>query len=147
MDLEKLRASGRTMIETGQQSGTLIPLEQSDVVFHQMFEYPVTDFEAEVGFYCKVFGFPMIAMTEDYALFTYPSGAFCLSFRKASESRIEGLKMLFMTTDIPAADAHLAATGFVEDRAIRKGSDVQQVIHFTAPSGLAIEIWEMPTED
>lgn len=146
MSLEKLREAGRTTIETEKPTGKLIPLEQGDVVFRQMFEYPVVDFEAEVGFYSEIFGFPNIAMTEDYALFTHPEGGFCLSFRKVDESKIDGLKLLFMTTDIPASDAHLASTGLVEDRAIRKGSEVQQVIHFTSPAGLAIEIWEEPTE-
>lgn len=146
MSLEQLRESGRQVIESEHPGGPLIPLEFDTVVFRQMFEYPVTDFEAEVGFYAEVFGFPLIAMTDDYALLTYPNDAFCLSFRKACESQIAGLKLLFMTTDVDGADAHLAKTGLVEDRAIRMGSDVQRVIHFSAPSGLAIEIWEMPTE-
>jgi predicted enzyme related to lactoylglutathione lyase len=112
-----------------------------------MFEYSVVDFNAEVGFYTDVFGFPTIAMTRDYALFTDPGGAYCLSFRKANSSHLPGLKLLFMTTDIDSADTHLGNTGIVPDRKITKGSDVQRVIHFSSPSGLAIEIWEMPLED
>lgn len=133
-------------IDDGGISGDLIPLRQDNVVFRQMFEYSVADFEAEVGFYASVFGFPFIAMTEDYALFNHPDGSFCLSFIKADETHTNGLKLLFMTTDIPGADEHLGSTGLVDDREIRMGSDVQRVIHFSAPSGLAIEIWEMPTE-
>lgn len=147
MSLDELRELGRKTIESEQPTGTPIPLEQANVVFRQMFEYPVADFEAEVGFYSEVFGFSALALTTDYALFTYANGAFCLSFRKAQVSHLEGLKLLFMTTDLDGADAHLAATGLVEDRVIRKGSEVQEVIHFSTPAGLAIEIWEDPTED
>lgn len=146
MSLEKLRGSGRKTIETEQPIGKLIPLEQKGTVFRQMFEYPVVDFEAEVGFYSEVFGFQVVALTEDYALFSYPDGAFCLSFRKVANASIEGLKLLFMTTDIDGADVHLGTTGLVDDRVIRKGSLVQQVIHVSTPAGLAIEIWEMPTD-
>lgn len=142
--VEELRSSGRRIIENGTGGGPAIPLRQDGVVFRQMFEYSVNDFEAEVGFYATVFGFPIIAMTGDYALFSGPNDAFCLSFRKADSNHVEGLKLLFMTTDIEAADFHLENTGILEDRDIRMGSDVQRVIHFGAPSGLAIEIWEMP---
>jgi predicted enzyme related to lactoylglutathione lyase len=109
-----------------------------------MFEYSVADFEAEVGFYIDVFGSRIIAMIEDYALFTDLDGAYCLSFRKAATTHLAGLKLLFMTTDIEGAAAHLDNTGMVNDREIRMGSDVQRVVHFSAPSGLAIEIWEDP---
>lgn len=147
MSLEKLRKIGRQVIDSEYTVNTLIPLEFESAVFRQMFEYPVSDFEAEVGFYAEVFGFPLIAMTDDYALLTYPNDAFCLSFRKVDESHVTGLKLLFMTTDIDGVDTHLANTGLVDDRAIRMGSDVQRVIHFSAPSGLAIEIWEMPADE
>lgn len=146
MSIDQFRAVGKQVIEGEYSGASLIPLVFGDVVFRQMFEYPVVDFEAEVGFYAEVFGFPLIAMTEDYALLTYPDGSFCLSFRKADESHIAGLKLLFMTTDIDGADVHLAEAELVNDRAIRMGSEVQRVIHFSSPAGLAIEIWEMPTE-
>lgn len=143
--LETLRAVGRSIIDGGTGEGNSIPLQQEGVVFRQMFEYSVTDFEAEVGFYTKVFGFPHIAMTEEYALFTDPDSAYCLSFRLADSTQVTGLKLLFMTTDIDSADIHLGNTGIVPDREIAKGSHVQRVIHCCAPSGLAIEIWEMPS--
>ncbi len=139
-----LRTTGRSIIEHGSGRGPSIPLQQDGVVFRQMFEYSVADFEAEVGFYAAVFGFSVVAMTEDYALFADPHDGFCLSFRKCDTSHNAGLKLLFMTRDIDAADNHLGSTGLVDDREIRTGSDVQRVIHFAAPSGLAIEIWEMP---
>lgn len=142
--LETLRDAGARTITSEHATGSLIPLDQDGVVFRHMFEYGVADFEAEVGFYSQAFGFSPVAITHDYALFTHPDGSFCVSFRKDTENRTVGLKLLFMTADIDAAEAHLAGTGLVEDREIRNGSPVQRVIYFAAPSGLAIEIWEDP---
>lgn len=143
-----LRQTGARLIDAdGQHDSALIPLQQDGVVFQQMFEYAVADFEAEVGFYASVFGFPTIALTSDYALFKHPEAGYCMSFRK-DESLLAattiGLKLLFMTADIPAAEAHLEEIGLVPDRETRKGSPVQDVIHFSTPAGLAVEIWEDP---
>ena len=147
--LESLRTAGAEAIANdGHHEQTLIPLEQEDVVFRQMFEYPVADFEAEVGFYVRVFGLANIALTDDYALFKHPEYEYCVSFRKVDGSTLKdtGLKLLFMTTDIPAADAHLEQTGLVPEREIRKGSPVQDVIHCKTPGGVAVEIWQMPID-
>lgn len=144
--LESLRTSGGSIIECGGPVGSPLPLEQQGVVFRQMFEYSVADFETEVGFYSTVFGFSIIAMTEDYALFSDVNDGFCLSFRKSGATFVEGLKLLFMTRDIDAAEAHLGQTGYLDNRYIKMGSDIQRVIHYNAPSGLAIEIWEMPSD-
>lgn len=145
---ERLRQAGAAAIAAdGKHDSIAMPLFQNDVVFQQMFEYPVADFEAEVGFYVEVFGLDNIALTDEYALFTHPQNRWCMSFRKdeSAKSATEyGLKLLFMTTDIPAADAHLEQTGLASDREIRKGSPVQDVIHFSTPAGLAVEIWEDP---
>lgn len=146
---EQLRQAGAESIALdGKHNQEIIPLDQEDVVFQQMFEYPVEDFEAEVGFYVRVFGFPTIALTNEYALFKHPDKGYCMSFRKAEGApagSLQGLKLLFMTTDIPATEAHLEQTTLVPDRDIRKGSPVQDVIHFATPAGLAVEIWEDPT--
>lgn len=148
--LDSLRTSGAEAITSdGAHENALIPLEQKNVVFRQMFEYPVADFEAEVGFYIRVFGFKNIALTDEYALFRHPKHEYCISFRKVDSSLALGelgLKLLFMTTDIPAADAHLEDTGLVPKREILQGSPVQDVIHFSTPAGLSIEIWQMPIE-
>lgn len=146
--LEQLRAAGEEAITNdGQHDHTLVPLHQDGVVFKQMFEYPVSDFKAEVGFYVRVFGFMTIALTDDYALFVHPEHGYCISFRKdgdlPSPSTI-GLKLLFMTADIDSADVHLEQTNLIPDREIRKGSPVQQVIYFSTPAGVAVEIWEDP---
>lgn len=147
--LEALRSAGtRAIANDGTHDHNLIPLEQKDVVFKQMFEYPVQDFEAEVGFYATVFGLETIALTDDYALFKHPEHGYCISFRKADDAPAlskTGLKLLFMTADISAADAHLGQTGLLPAREIRQGSPVQEVIYFATPAGVAIEIWEDPS--
>lgn len=143
-------AGAKAISKDGKHGHTQIQLQQKDVVFQQMFEYPVSDFEAEVGFYISVFGLPAIAMTDDYALFKHQENGYCISFRKDDsmpQPSTIGLKLLFMTTDIPGADVHLDQTGLVPDRDIRKGSPVQDVIHFSTPSGVAVEIWQMPTNE
>lgn len=146
---QQLRDAGASAIKRdGVHDQTMIPLEQEGVVFRQMFEYPVADFEAEVGFYASVLGLPTIALTGDYALFAHPDGDYCFSFRKdldlPSPGTI-GLKLLFMTSNIDSADTHLEQTGRVHDRETREGSPVQRVIHFSSPAGIAIEIWEDPS--
>lgn len=143
----RLREAGRRAIRNEAATGELIPMAQDGVVFQQMFEYPVRDFTAEVGFYAEVLGLTPIALTTDYALFTHPQYRYCLSFRADSDAPSQattGLKLLFMTADIDAADTHLGESGFLPDREIRSGSPVQRVIHFATPNGVAVEIWEDP---
>jgi hypothetical protein len=149
--LDTFRAAGATAIRGGaRHEHAMLHLAQDGVVFRQMFEYPVTNFSAEVGFFTMVFGLPTLALTDDYALFAHPEGAYCLSFRKddtlPSPSAI-GLKLLFMTTDIEGTKAQLQRSELVPDLAIREGTTVQRVIHFTTPAGVAIEIWECPASD
>lgn len=144
------RAGINTINREGEHDHDLIPLLQDSVVFQQMFEYPVTDFEAEVGFFVTVLGLSAIALTTEYALFKHPENGYCISFRKDVDSPAPstiGLKLLFMTTDIPAAHAHLDGTELVPDHEIRKGSPVQDVIYFSTPAGVAVEIWHMPTDE
>lgn len=147
--IEQLRNAGvSAIVNDGVHRAMPIPLEHEGVIFQQMFEYPVADFEAEVGFYKRVLGFTTLALTSEYALFTHPEHGYCISFRKDVDSPSPatiGLKLLFMTRDIPAADAHLEATELVPVREIRKGSSVQDVIYFSTPAGVAVEIWEFPT--
>lgn len=146
--IDQLRNAGLQAIETEAATGRLIPLEQNGVVFQQMFEYTVRDFPKEVGFYAEVLGFTPIALTNDYALFTHPQHSYCMSFRldeSAADQSTTGLKLLFMTVNIPTADAHLEQSGLVPDRTIFKGSPVQDVISFSTPSGVAVEIWEDPS--
>ena len=146
---ELLRQTGQTAITNdGKHDQDLIPLEQENVVFRQMFEYQVEDFEAELGFYVSVLGLANIALTDEYALFKHPEHEYCISFRKNTSNVTAantGLKLLFMTTNIPTAVAHLELSGLVPECEIRKGSPVQDVIHFATPAGVAVEIWEDPT--
>ncbi len=140
---------GQKTISTEQATGALIPLDLDGVVFRQMFEYAVIDYEIEVGFFSEIFGFSVIAMTQDYALFTTPAGDFHFSLRAAGKhdtaSRFDGLKLLFMTADFASAEAHIHASGLIEDAEVRNGSPSQRVLYFTSPAGLPIEIWEDPT--
>jgi len=125
----------------------MLRLEQDGVVFRQMFEYPVADFTAEVGFYALVFGLPTIALTDAYALFAHPDGAYCLSFRKDEQlpsPSVIRLKLLFMTTDVEGTIAQLQQSPVAPELEVRTGSPVQRVVHFSTPAGVAIEIWECP---
>lgn len=145
---DQLRIAGLKAIDTEAATGELIPLEQNGVVFQQMFEYTVRDFPEEVGFYAEVLGLTPVALTNDYALFTHPEHRYCMSFRldeSAPDQSTTGLKLLFMTGNIPTANAHLEQTGLVPDRTISKGSPVQDVISFSTPNGVAVEIWEDPS--
>ena len=145
--IDHFRKSGVETIATERVTGQLIPLAQDGVVFRQMFEFAVADFEVEVGFYSAVFGFPFIALTNDYALFTTPGNDFHVSFRLATDGDatvMRGLKLLFMTADLNAAESHLRGTGLVDDLHVKAGSPVQQVLHLSTPVGLPIEIWEFP---
>lgn len=145
---KQLLTAGIRAIKTEAATGSLVPLMQDGVVFQQMFEYTVYHFTAEVGFYAEVLGFTPIALTEDYALFTHPDHGYCMSFRldeSAPDQSNTGLKLLFMTSDIPAADAHLEQSHLVPDRTTYKGSPVQDVITFSTPNGVRVEIWEDPS--
>lgn len=147
--VEHFRNSGSQTIATERATGSLIPLKQDGVVFRQMFEYPVADFEVEVGFYSAVFGFRFIALTSDYALFTTPANDFHVSFRladKGGPTAMRGLKLLFMTANVEAAETHLRGTGLVSDLHVGMGSPVQRVLHLSTPAGLPIEVWEFPDE-
>ena len=143
------RERGASTIATGEPTGAPIPLDQAGVVFRQMFEYAVVDFEAEVGFFSEDFGFDAIAMTPDYVLFTPPTGDFHFSIRLADDqhrvSSFDGFKLLYMTADFDAAEAHVRESGLVRDAEVRKGSPVQRVLHLSTPAGLPIELWEDPT--
>ncbi len=147
--LDQFREAGAAAIRfDGRHPHAPLRLEQDGVVFRQMFEYPVTDFTAEVGFFTLVFGLQTIALTDHYALFTHPDGAYCLSFRRDEalpSPSVIGLKLLFMTTDIDGTSAQLQRSGVVPDLEIRAGTTVQRVIHVATPAGVAIEIWECPT--
>lgn len=143
------RERGVATIATGEPTGKPIPLDFDGIVFKQMFEYAVVEFEIEVGFFSEVFGFDAIAMTSDYALFTPPTGDFHFSIRLVDESHkvssFDGFKLLFMTGDFASAEAHVREIGLVSDAEVREGSPVQRVLHFATPAGLPIEIWEDPT--
>lgn len=142
---------GRQTIATAQPTGSLIPLDLDGVVFRQMFEYAVDEYETEVGFYSEVFGFSVIAMTSDYALYTTPANEFHFSIRAADEhhaaSKFDGLKLLFMTADFATAEAHIRGSGLIKDAEVREGSPSQRVLYMTSPAGLSIEIWEDPSPE
>lgn len=139
---------GSQTISTDQPTGRLIPLDLDGVVFRQMFEYAVVEFETEVGFFSEVFGFSVVAITSGYALFTTPVNDFHVSFTAADEqhaaSTFDGFKLLFMSADFASAEAHIRSSGLV-DAEVRNGSPSQRVLYMTSPAGLPIEIWEDPS--
>ena len=146
--LDMFREAGAAAIgDSERHARAMLRLEQDGVAFRQMFEYPVTNISAEVGFFALVFGLPTLALTDEYALFAHPDGAYCLSFRKDEtlpSPSVIGLKLLFMTTDVDGTIAQLQQSAVVPDLEVRIGTPVQRVIHFATPAGAAIEIWECP---
>ena len=125
--LDQFREAGAAAIRfDGRHPHAPLRLEQDGVVFRQMFEYPVTDFTAEVGFFTLVFGLQTIALTDHYALFTHPDGAYCLSFRRDEalpSPSVIGLKLLFIiifTFLTGPIIAHVIAVGHLRRRAGRE---------------------------
>ncbi|MEJ7839638.1 MAG: hypothetical protein WKF81_12530 [Thermomicrobiales bacterium] len=117
--------------------------------FRHTFEYSVTEFETEVGFYSSIFGFETVALDDSYALFTSPQRDFWLSIRRASvespESNPSGLFLMFMSHNFPIVRDHLERVGaglVIADRVEPGGLRVSK---FLSPAGLAIELWEDPT--
>lgn len=57
------------------------------------------------------------------------------------------LQLLLATHDLPGADTPLKRTGLVADLEVHKGSPVRDVIHFSTPAWVAVENWQMRTEE
>lgn len=139
--LEKWKALGESALSDGAQGRDMLPFSWwKDVGWKQTFEYPVTEFETEAGFYLDVFGFTPAAFSEDYCLLTTPNEEFAFSFRKsATQPDLAPFRLQFFTDELDTVLAAVHKRG-IETR-VFEGSPGQRVIGITAPSGLPIEIW------
>jgi predicted enzyme related to lactoylglutathione lyase len=138
---------GNDAIERGSAASTPLPWNFNDTVFRCAWEYPVADFEAEVGFYLEALGFTTIALDGEYALFTMPEGDLTFACRRHAGATPDyaGHVLCFMTKDIKEfAGALEARVG--KDAVTRiAGSPVQTVLRISSPAGLQIDIWELPS--
>jgi hypothetical protein len=145
--IERFTTIGKDAIAREEESTSPLPWNFTDTVFRCAWEYPVADFEAEVGFYLDVLGFTTIALDNEYALFTSPAADLTFACRRHDQARHDytGHILCFMTKDIESLAGALAAR--IPENAFTRlaGSPVQTVIRITSPAGLQIDIWEDPT--
>jgi hypothetical protein len=145
--LERLTTIGEDAIANGGRPSSPLPWNFADTVFRCAWEYPVTDFEAEVGFYLDVLGFTSIALDNEYALFTTPTADLTFACRRHDRESHDyaGHILCFMTKDIESLAESLAAR--IPENAITRlaGSPVQTVLRIASPAGLQIDIWEDPS--
>lgn len=145
--IDQLRTVGRRAIAQGNRPRSPLPWDFSDTVFRCAWEYPVSDFDAEVGFYLHVLGFDTIALDHEYALFTTQDRELTFACRRIEDLPDRGLSghiLCFMTRGIDALEAALQER--IGANAITRlaGSPVQTVLRITSPAGLQIDIWEFP---
>lgn len=136
---------GAEAIRRGDAQPKPLPWIFHDTVFKCAWEYPVADFESEVGFYIETLGFTTIALDETYALFTTPDADLTFACRRREDSpQLSGHILCFMTKNIDAFAQALAAR-LPEGAVTRRfGSSIQTVLGIRSPAGLQIDIWEDP---
>lgn len=145
--LEEYRAIGSKAIRGGGAETSPLPWDFADIVFRCAWEYPVVDFEAEVGFYLRTLGFSTLALDQEYALFSTPDRdlTFACRRREDATSDYTGHILCFMTKDIEAFASTLQARASKDAVTRLAGSPVQTVLRLESPAGLQIDIWEFPT--
>lgn len=144
--VERMRTIGKHAIALGGRESEPLPWNFTDTVFRCAWEYPVADFEAEVGFYLDVLGFNALALDDGYALFTTADEDLTFACRRSEHARRDysGHILCFMTKDIELFAESLETR--VGAHAITRitGSPVQTVLRIASPAGLQIDIWEFP---
>jgi catechol 2,3-dioxygenase-like lactoylglutathione lyase family enzyme len=145
--IEEYRDVGTRAIEKGGAETQPLPWNFSGTVFRCAWEYPVADFEAEVGFYVDALGFTPLAIDHEYALFATPGNDLTFACRRHGDGNgdYSGHILCFMTRDIGAFTTALEAR--VGSGAIQRldGSPVQTVLRLLSPAGLQLDIWEFPS--
>ena len=144
--IEHRRTNGRRAIDQGGAEPAPLPWAFADTVFRCAWEYPVADFEAEVGFHVDVLGFRTIALDEEYALFSTPGNDLTFACRRHEQATgsYQGHILCFMTREIESFATALESR--IGAGAITRvaGSPVQTVLRIASPAGLQIDIWELP---
>lgn len=140
------RAAGAQAIADPEGERKPLPWSFDNTVFRCAWEYPVTDFETEIGFWIEGMGFSTIALDDEYALFTSLEHDFTFACRRRTPGAdLTGHVLCFMTKDIETLAQQLEdrlPDGFVSRRA---GSPVQTVLGLRTPAGLQVDIWEDPS--
>lgn len=145
--IEQMRAAGQHAIEVEEVESEALPWQFAGTVFRCAWEYPVHDFEAEVGFYLDVLGFSTIALDSEYALFTTPGQDLTFACRRDEHASRDytGHILCFMTKDIgrfaEALEMRIGAGAVTRVT----GSPVQTVLRMKSPAGLQVDIWEDPS--
>lgn len=145
--LERIREAGRRAIARPADPADPLPWDFRGTVFRCAWEYPVSDFEAEVGFHVDVLGFETIALNEEYALFTTRDRDLTFACRRHDLAHdLTGHTLCFMTRAIATFERALRER--LPDGAVgrRSGSSVQSVLELRSPAGLLIEVWEYPDD-
>ena len=142
--LQGWRDTGREAMDRAVGTNPL-PWDFRGTVFRCTWEYPVDDFETEVGFHLETLGCTTLALDDRYALFTTRDRAFTFACRRSAEhANLAGHVLCFMTRDIAKFERALRER--LPERAVtaRSGSSVQRVLDLRSPAGLRLEIWEFP---
>jgi catechol 2,3-dioxygenase-like lactoylglutathione lyase family enzyme len=145
--IEQWTAIGRQAIAEEEMVAEPLPWNFDGTVFRCAWEYPVRDFEAEVGFYIDVLGFTTIALDDEYALFTTADEDFTFACRRHPEASPDysGHILCLMTKGIELISEAFEARMGDGNVARVAGSPVQAVLRVASPAGLQIDIWEMPS--
>lgn len=142
---DQWRATGAEAIAGREDERIPLPWSFDRTVFRCAWEYSVTDFETEVGFWIEGMGFTTLALDDEYALFTTPDQELTFACRRRDPgANLAGHVLCFMTNDIDEFGQALRArlpVGFVTRR---DGSPVQTVLGLKTPAGLQVDIWEHP---
>jgi catechol 2,3-dioxygenase-like lactoylglutathione lyase family enzyme len=115
--------------------------------WRQCTEYKVDDLATEVGFFTDLLGFPVVAMTPEYAMFTGPEEEFTFAVLAASEddesTPPDAIRLQFMVADIFETTDELERRGVVIEghpEPISEGSPLF-ISSFRTPHGIPIELW------
>jgi hypothetical protein len=145
--IDTYRAIGSEAIQEAGTAVTPLPWNFTSTVFRCAWEYPVADFEAEVGFYLQTLGFSTLALDGEYALFTTPENDLTFACRRhrSRDTDYRGHILCFMTRDLETFAASLEDR--VGEGSVQRvdGSTVQTVLRVFSPAGLRIDIWEFPS--
>jgi catechol 2,3-dioxygenase-like lactoylglutathione lyase family enzyme len=109
-------------------------------------EYRVDDFAAEVGFFMDVLGFPALAFSPSFAMFTSPGQEFSFSVAITPEGCFstppDSIRLQFMVEDILRTAAELEQRGVKFEQQPEGGSASGGLIsgYFRTPHGICIDL-------
>ncbi|MFA4986612.1 MAG: VOC family protein [Candidatus Brocadiia bacterium] len=115
------------------------------------FEYCVTDFAAEVGFFTDVLFLPVLTISENYVMFSGENEDFHFSIvpaEKGKETPPGTFAMEFMLDDIFAVHKELESKGVqFEKTPVRYAPQSKLFIcEFRTPNGILVRLWSIQDE-